>query len=77
MEGEDEYVAMAKVWGNKLKYMAPIQRKLAEKAINDTLFEGDMGNLKRGSVQINCHQDLGLSPGMTDSSSTPEFRMSV
>jgi hypothetical protein len=75
---EDEYLTIAKVWGNKLKFLHPIQRKRAEKAINDILFEAYMGNLQRGSVQINCqHQDSGLlSSGMTDNSSTPEYQYS-
>jgi hypothetical protein len=40
---EDEYLTIAKVWGNKSKYLHPIQRKIAEKAINDILLEADMG----------------------------------
>ena len=73
---DDEYLTIAKVWGNKLKYLHPIQRKIAEKAINDILFEVDMGTLHRGSVQINCqHQDSDLfSPGMSDHSSTHEYK---
>jgi hypothetical protein len=66
------------VWGNKLIYLHPIQHKIAEKAINYILFEVDMGTLHRGSVQINCqHQGLDLlSPGMSDHSSTHEYKYS-
>jgi len=73
---EDEYLTIAKVWGNKLKYLHPIQRKIAEKAINDILFEAGMGTSHRGSVQINCqHQNSdSLSPGMSDHSSTHEYQ---
>jgi hypothetical protein len=71
---EDEYFTIARVWGNKLKYLhpIPIQRRIAENAINDILFEADMGTLCKGSVKINCqHQDSDLlSPGMSDHSST-------
>jgi hypothetical protein len=40
----DEYLTIAKVWGNKLKYLHPIQHKIAEKAINDNIRSG-YGNL--------------------------------
>lgn len=79
-EPEDEYLNIAKVWANKLKDLCPTQRKFAEKAINDILFEAGMGSLHRGSVQINIQNSLvspsttsayssaGLSPsGMSDS----------
>jgi hypothetical protein len=73
---DDEYLTIATVWGNKLKFMHPIQRKIAESAINDILFKADMGTLHRGSVHINCqHQNLDLlSPGMSDNSSTHEYQ---
>jgi hypothetical protein len=74
---EDKYLSIGKTWGKKLQdldSMDSIQCKLAEKFINEILFEADMGNLHRGSMQINCHQDSGLSPGMTNNSSTLNTR---
>ncbi|XP_076298584.1 uncharacterized protein LOC143217826 [Lasioglossum baleicum] len=50
---EDEYLIIAKVWSNKLKSLEPMQKRLAEKAINDILFEAEMESLNRDSVQIN------------------------
>jgi hypothetical protein len=39
---DDEYLTIAKVWKNKLH---PIQFKIAEKSINDIIFEADIGTL--------------------------------
>ncbi|XP_058827289.1 uncharacterized protein LOC131687232 [Topomyia yanbarensis] len=44
---------VAKVWGEKLVDLDPQQRLFAEKAINDILFEANMGCLHRYSVKIN------------------------
>lgn len=52
-EETHECQGVAKVWGTKLMSLDPMQRKFAEKAINDILFEADMGTLHRNSVQIN------------------------
>lgn len=41
------------VWSKKLKGLDPTQRLYAEKAINDILFEAELGNLSRYSVRIN------------------------
>lgn len=52
-EESNECLDVAKVWGTKLMSLDPVQRRFAEKAINDILFEADMGTLHRNSVQIN------------------------
>lgn len=44
---------IAKIWAGKLKSLAPDQKLFAEKAINDILFEAQLGNLSRHSVRIN------------------------
>jgi hypothetical protein len=53
-----------------------MQRKIAEKCVNDILFEADMETLHKGSVQINGqHQNSDLvSPGTSDHSSTHEYQ---
>ncbi|XP_063384431.1 uncharacterized protein LOC134670552 [Cydia fagiglandana] len=45
--------SLAHIWSQKLDKMEPMQRLLAEKAINDVLFEAELGNLNRHSVKIN------------------------
>ncbi|XP_063366366.1 uncharacterized protein LOC134654825 [Cydia amplana] len=45
--------SLAHIWSQKLEKMEPMQRLLAEKAINDVLFEAELGNLNRNSVKIN------------------------
>jgi hypothetical protein len=57
------------VWGNKLKYLHPIQRKIAEKAINDILFEADMGTLQR----IRANQLPASKPGFVESRDVGSF----
>lgn len=41
------------MWTSKLKTLDSNQRIFAEKAINDVLFEAQLGTLNRNSVQIN------------------------
>lgn len=48
-----EMPTICKVWGEKLLELDPQQRLLAEKAINDILFEASQGLLNRQSVKIN------------------------
>ncbi|XP_063623067.1 uncharacterized protein LOC134795167 [Cydia splendana] len=49
--------SLAHIWSQKLEKMEPMQRLLAEKAINDVLFEAELGNLNRHSVKINeCNE---------------------
>ncbi|VVC98980.1 unnamed protein product [Leptidea sinapis] len=53
---ENEYQVMARNWAFKLERMSGEQRRLAEKFINEILFEGEEGNLHRHSVVINPSQ---------------------
>lgn len=52
-EPPDNMPTIAKVWGKKLLTLDPQQRALAEKAVNDVLFEASQGTLHRHSVKIN------------------------
>lgn len=42
-EPEDKYLQIAQVWANKLRGLDSMQMRYAEKAINDVLFEAEMG----------------------------------
>lgn len=53
ISNEPTIPTIAKAWGEKLLQLEPQQRTLAEKAINDVLFEASMGSLNRHSVKIN------------------------
>ncbi|XP_076292660.1 uncharacterized protein LOC143214947 [Lasioglossum baleicum] len=64
---DDEYLNIAKIWANKLKTLEPMQKRLAEKAIYEILFEAEMETLHRDSVQINQTQIL---PGSSVSTSS-------
>lgn len=50
---ENLKIAIARNWAFKLERMSAEQRRLAEKFINEILFEGEKGNLRRHSVIIN------------------------
>ncbi|XP_013189961.2 uncharacterized protein LOC106134444 [Amyelois transitella] len=58
----------ALVWSEKLEQMDPIQKLYAEKAINDILFEGQLGNLNRFSVKINQSVSEDILPSSNSSS---------
>lgn len=73
----DEDDPIAKVWANKLKKLEPQQRLLAEKAINDILFEAELGTLHKHSVKINCPEHFISRPASAQSwtSSSREGRV--
>ena len=50
----DDYEKIAAAWAVELKKMDPHQQLFAKKAINDIIFEGQMGTLHRNSVEINA-----------------------
>ncbi|XP_072390121.1 uncharacterized protein [Diabrotica undecimpunctata] len=52
-QGSNANLDIAKVWATKLEKLHPQQKLFAEKAINDILFEEEMGQLQRYSVRIN------------------------
>ncbi|XP_017483856.1 PREDICTED: uncharacterized protein LOC108372637 [Rhagoletis zephyria] len=59
--------ATALYWSEKLEHLNRTQRMLAEKGINDILFEAELGNLRRDSVNIIVYPDASN----TDVSSAP------
>ncbi|EDV96868.1 GH14980 [Drosophila grimshawi] len=79
-----EEESISRTWTHKLKRLPREQRLLAERFINEILFEAESNNLHRGSVQINnsfepyvrfeeppaCHeeQDKSQSPSVHTSS---------
>jgi hypothetical protein len=58
----DDYEKIAMAWAVELKKMDTQQQMFAKKAINDILFEGQMGTLSRDSVQINVHMSRTSTP---------------
>lgn len=55
-------------WTQKLDKLSATQRMYAEKFISDILFEAELGNLGRNSIQINSPQD---NFNITSPSSSP------
>lgn len=51
---QDDWDKIAAAWAVEVKKMFPQQQLFAKKAINDILFEGQMGTLHRNSVEINA-----------------------
>ena len=50
---QSEFEKIASAWAVELQKMKPQQQLFAKKVINDILFEGQMGTLRRDSVQVN------------------------
>ncbi|KAK3880527.1 hypothetical protein Pcinc_014991 [Petrolisthes cinctipes] len=57
---DNEYAKIASVWADELRKMSPTQMLFAKKAINDILFEGQMGTLHRHSIIINTPESAPL-----------------
>lgn len=76
---EDDCGKVAAAWAVELRKMDPQQQMFAKKAINDILFEGQMGTLHRHSVEINASrastpysvQSLPSIPFITPSINNP------
>ncbi|XP_019871961.2 uncharacterized protein LOC109600265 [Aethina tumida] len=56
-ENENEYDTIAKVWSSELQKMSNDQQIYAKKAINEILYEGQLGNLTRNSIQFNIFSE--------------------
>lgn len=68
--------SIANDWAETLDTLEPNQRLFAKKAINDILFEAQLGNLDRHSVQINMSSrpiSQQLSPGSLYNSTSSTF----
>jgi hypothetical protein len=50
---QNEFEKIASAWAVELQKMEPQQQLFPKKAINDILYEGQMGTLRRDSLQIN------------------------
>lgn len=56
------------MWASKLQTLDSNQKLFAEKAINDILFEAQLGTLNRNSVHINPQSTTGnCTPSLTES----------
>lgn len=73
---QDDNDKFAAAWAVELRKMDPQQQLFAKKAINDILFEGQMGTLHRNSVEINNISSRVSTPYSVQSlpSITPSFR---
>lgn len=71
-EVTDEFDHLAKAWALKLRKMQPRQSKLAERIINDVLFQGDMEMLTIESAVTTKKQcSTAASSSTTRCTSTP------
>ena len=68
---ESEFDKIAAAWAIDLAKMAPEQQLFAKKAINDILFEGQMGTLHRDSVHINKVNRTSTPHSATSMESSP------
>ncbi|XP_024215633.1 uncharacterized protein, partial [Halyomorpha halys] len=69
----DEYDTIAAAWAIELKKMKPSQQLFAKKAINDILFEGQMGLLCRDSIVINAPNPSSRISTPLSSQSLPDM----
>lgn len=72
-EPTDNMPTIAKVWGETLLTLDPQQRALAEKAVNDIMFEAGQGTLHRHSVKINEDPKSGGFVQQPFSNNRPSF----
>ncbi|XP_035790111.1 uncharacterized protein LOC118465747 [Anopheles albimanus] len=66
----DDCDKIVSVWADELRKMDPQQQLFAKKAINDILFEGQMGTLHRNSVEINA-SNMVFAPSMNATCMSP------
>ncbi len=68
---QDDSDVVAAAWAVELRKMDPQQQLFAKKAINEILFEGQMGTLHRSSVEINVSRVA--TPYSVQSLPSPSF----
>ncbi|XP_075985266.1 uncharacterized protein LOC142982581 isoform X2 [Anticarsia gemmatalis] len=66
----DDY-HIANVWVAKLRKLEPDQRLYAEKAINDILFQAQLGNLTKSSIKVQRPKKTSNSSQLTKFSKSP------
>ncbi|XP_045502696.1 uncharacterized protein LOC123699725 [Colias croceus] len=71
---DEEIDIIAKSWAIKLKRLNPLQRRFAEKIINDVLFEGEMETLTRdGVIFVPAPANQAMSQATCMSSSSMQY----
>jgi hypothetical protein len=73
---ETEFNKIANTLALELEKMDPQQQLFAKKAINEILFEGQMGTLHRYSVQININSSGTSTPHSEQPLSTVYYQIS-